>query len=89
MIPIFKIQKEKNNLVFRCLKNLVLIKLSIDDIKKENTNDGIIDITECVNTAFYMIYDNKSMNIGNGKIKEIYKLNKEAICDRLFKIFAD
>ena len=88
MIPIFKIQKEKNNLVFRCLKNLVLIKLSIDDIKKENTNDGIIDITGCVNTAFYMIYNNKSMDVANGILKEIIKNDETSIRERLMQIFS-
>ena len=88
MIPIFHIQKEKDNLVFRCLQKLIVIRMSITDIKKENTNDGIIDITGCVNTAFYMIYNNKSMNISNEIFKEIIKNDETSIRERLMQIFS-
>lgn len=85
-MPIFKIRRENGKLVFRCLKDIT-IRFSPKEIEDENTENDLINLTGCVESAFKKIREHRDMNLANGIFREIYINDKDAICERLAEVF--
>ena len=83
MHKIFSIQQSKDILIFRCLKDIEIC-LSLKKIIKENTNNGLISISGCVEDSFEKILNH---NFVKGNFKEILANNKDEICEKIAKIY--
>lgn len=86
MHKIFSIQQSKDILIFRCLKDIEIC-LSLKEIIKENTTNGLISISGCVEDTFYKILNHKEIRLADGTFKELFENDKGKICDKIAKVY--
>ena len=86
MFKNFSIENIQDNLIFKCSKDIE-ISLSIQEIIKENTENGFIKISGCVEDSFEKILNHKNMDFANGIFKDVFQKDKEEVCEKLSEIF--
>ena len=83
MFKNFSIENIQDNLIFKCSKDIE-ISLSIKEIIKENTENGFIKISGCVEDSFEKFLNH---SLANGSLKEILEKNKDEICEKIARVY--
>lgn len=83
MLKNFSIENIQDSLIFKCSKDIE-ISLSIKEIIKENTENGFIKISGCVEDSFEIFLNHSLANVS---LKEILEKNKDEICEKIAEVF--
>lgn len=83
MLKNFSLENIQDSLIFKCSKDIE-ISLSIKEIIKENTENGFIKISGCVEDSFEKFLNHSLANVS---LKEILEKNKDEICEKIARVY--